>query len=99
MISWSQPELVFASEQAWEVNRIGGSTPPLRRKQGWLVFYHGVETTDARTKRVCYRMGAVLLDLDDPRHVLGRTRQFIMEPQAYYERFGLVMPDVISPPG
>ena len=63
------------------------------------MLYHGVQTKDASTRHVCYRMGAMLLDLDDPTRILARTDHAIMEPTAYYERFGAYIPDVIFPTG
>ena len=66
---------------------------------GWLVLYHGVENTNPATRRVVYRLGAMLLDLKDPTKVLARARNFIMEPEAYYEKFGLFIPNVIFPTG
>jgi len=97
--TWSEPKLVIHPEFAWEDNRIGGSTPPIRTEKGWLVFYHGVENQDMASRRVCYRMGAVLLDLHDPTRLIARPRSFLMEPQTYYERFGLFIPNVIFPTG
>ena len=41
----------------------------------------------------------MLLDLDDPRKVIARCPDFLMEPKAYYERFGLYIPNVIFPTG
>lgn len=97
--SWTEPEIVIAPKYPWEDNRIGGSTPPIRTERGWLVFYHGVENLHAPTRRVVYRMGAMLLDLEDPRRVIARCPQFIMEPEEYYEKHGLFIPNVIFPTG
>jgi predicted GH43/DUF377 family glycosyl hydrolase len=97
--TWSEPEVVIRPAFKWEDNRIGGSTPPLRTERGWLVMYHGVENTHPATRRVIYRLGAMMLDLKDPRKVLARARDFIMEPEAYYEKFGLFIPNVIFPTG
>jgi predicted GH43/DUF377 family glycosyl hydrolase len=97
--TWTDPALVAKAKYPWEDNRIGGSTPPIRTEAGWLVLYHGVQTLDARIKQVCYRLGALLLDLDDPTRVLARTPEPIMEPETYYERFGLYIPNVIFPTG
>ena len=36
-----------------------------------------------------YRVGAVLLDLNDPRKVIARTKDFIMEPDRDFELNGL----------
>jgi beta-1,2-mannobiose phosphorylase / 1,2-beta-oligomannan phosphorylase len=96
---WSEPELLIAPTQPWEGNRIGGSTPPIRTDQGWLVFYHGVEDVDPAIRRVCYRVGALLLDIKDPLRVFARTREPVMEPREYYERFGLFIPNVVFPTG
>jgi len=96
---WSEPELVARPLYKWEDGRIGGSTPPIRTQHGWLALYHGVENQYPPTRRVVYRLGALLLDLNDPRKVLARTRQFIMEPETYYEKFGLYIPNVIFPTG
>ncbi|MDX2187135.1 MAG: hypothetical protein SFV32_09395 [Opitutaceae bacterium] len=97
LLTWTAPELVVAPVHAWEGSRIGASTPPLRTDHGWLVLHHGVEVTDAASKHVVYRLGALLLDLEDPRKVLARTPHAIMEPETYYERFGAYIPDVIFP--
>ena len=84
-------------EYKWEDNRIGGSTVPIRTDAGWLLLYHGVETQDAAVRRVCYRLGAALLDLEDPRRVIARCPRFVMEPEEYYEKFGLYIPNAIFP--
>ena len=89
--SWIEPELVAGPEQAWEGAKIGGSAPPLRTEAGWLVSYHGVD------RNACYCTGFLLLDLEDPTRVLGRTRQPVLRPEAYYERVGLVIPNVVFP--
>lgn len=97
--TWTKPTLLARAEYDWEDNRIGGSTPPLKTEHGWLVLYHGVETENADLRRVCYRVGALLLDLNDPAKVIARTPHAIMEPQTYYERFGMYIPNVIFPTG
>ena len=95
--TWTAPEVVLRPQFFWENKRIGGSTPPIRTDEGWLIFYHGVETLDAARRRVCYRLGAFLADLDDPRRVIARCPHFLMEPEEYYERFGLYIPNTIFP--
>ena len=99
LVNWTKPELLIKPAFKWEDGRIGGSTPPLRTEKGWLVLYHGVESQHPPTCRMVYRLGAMLLDLGDPRKVIARTPRSIMEPEAYYEKFGLFIPDVIFPTG
>jgi predicted GH43/DUF377 family glycosyl hydrolase len=96
---FTEPELLIKPEYAWEGNRIGGAAPPIRTDEGWLVLYHGVEDQDQSIRRVVYRAGALLLDLDDPRRVIARTSRPILEPSTYYERFGLYIPNVVFPTG
>jgi beta-1,2-mannobiose phosphorylase / 1,2-beta-oligomannan phosphorylase len=95
--SWTAPELLARAELPWESNRIGGSCPPIRTEAGWLVFYHGVETTDPAVRAVTYRMGAMLLALDEPTRILARSAGPLFEPEAYYEKTGLYIPNVVFP--
>ena len=97
--TWSPLRMVLPPAFLWESNRLGGSTPPIRTAAGWLVFYHGVETTDAALRAVTYRMGAALCALDDPTRVLARCPDPLLEPEAYYERVGVYIPNVVFPTG
>jgi predicted GH43/DUF377 family glycosyl hydrolase len=76
----------------WDSQKIGIAGPPIKTKKGWLLFYHGVSSDST------YRVGAVLLDNMDPRIILGRTTDFIFEPQKKYEKEGQV-PKVVFPCG
>ena len=97
--TWSEPKLLAKACEPWEGGRIGGSTPPIRTPHGWLVLYHAVQTENAALRRVVYRVGAMLLDLVDPFRILARTREPILEPVYYYERFGCYIPNVVFPTG
>lgn len=99
LLRWTEPEPVIEPCLWWESNRIGGSTPPIRTEAGWLALYHGVENVDPALRRVCYRMGAMMLDLEDPRRVLARCPEPILQPEEYYEQFGLYIPNVVFPTG
>ena len=48
--------------------------PPMESDAGWLVLTHGVGPM--RT----YRIGAILLDLDNPKRILGQLRQQLLSP-------------------
>lgn len=82
LLTWNEPShlLMQGIEGGWE-EKIGGSTPPLKTDEGWLVLYHGVENGGTGY----YRVGAVLLDLEDPTKIIGRTKQPILEPEFDYE--------------
>lgn len=86
MLEWeNKPShlLIQGREGTWE-DKIGGSTPPLRTDRGWLVLYHGVENGGTGY----YRVGALLLDLENPLQVLARTPEPILEPEYDYETEG-----------
>jgi predicted GH43/DUF377 family glycosyl hydrolase len=92
LLTWREEHLLAQPAFDWECRKIGGSTPPLRTPHGWLTLYHGVDDD------IVYRVGAMLLDLDDPLKILARTPEPILEPEADYERVGLV-PNVVFPCG
>ncbi len=77
----AEEHLVANAKYDWEC-KIGGSCPPLRTAEGWLHIYHAV----GPDKR--YRLGALLLDLDQPHIVRHRTPEWIMQPEADYETQG-----------
>ena len=52
-------------------------------KEKFIMLYHAVD------KDGIYRVGAVLLDLNDPTKILARTKHFIMEPETSYEKSGI----------
>ena len=83
LMEWPKPQLLLKPQEEWEMAKMGGSTPPIETKDGWLVLYHGVSNVDSG-----YRVGAVLLDLNDPTKVIARTKDFIMEPEYDYETKG-----------
>lgn len=83
---------VLRSKYPWEERKVGVGPPPIRTDLGWLMLYHGVSSEKV------YRAGAVLLDLDEPQKVVARTSDPILEPEADFERTGVV-PDVVFPEG
>ena len=94
---WSAPERVLQPRRGawWDSARIGIGPPPLRTEQGWLVIYHGVKETPAGS---IYRVGLALVDLEEPTRVLGRASDWVLAPQAPYERQGDV-PNTVFPCG
>ncbi len=78
---------------SWDSAKVGISAPPIKTKHGWLLLYHGVSKTSST-----YRIGAVLLDINDPAIVLARTTDPIFEPEEPYEKNGIVN-NVVFPCG
>ncbi len=85
LLVWNEPSFMLMQgiTGGWE-EKIGGSTPPLRTDKGWLVLYHGVENGG----NGYYSVGAVLLDINDPTKIIGRTPKPIMWPECDYELEG-----------
>ncbi len=86
LLHWGDSEVVMTTRGGfWDADRIGASAPPIETEHGWLEIYHGVKNTSAGP---IYRMGAALLDLDNPAKVLCRSAVPILTPREYYERVG-----------
>ena len=64
---WDDGERILEPRYPWELVQIGNCGPPIELDEGWLLLTHGV---GAMRK---YSIGAVLLDMDDPSKVIGRT--------------------------
>ncbi len=92
MLACTNSKLLAKAEYEWENRKIGGNTPPIRTPHGWLTLYHAVGTDKH------YRLGAMLLDLNDPSRVTHRTRGWILQPEMDYEIEGYY-PGVCFPCG
>ncbi len=86
LVNWGDSEVVITPRGGyWDDFRVGASVTPIETEQGWLEIYHGVRMTSAGP---IYRIGVVLLDLDDPSKVIKRGDQPILSPREEYERIG-----------
>ena len=85
ILDWdeSRTRLLMMGEEPWEEKKIGASTPPILTQAGWLMLYHGVDMQGV------YRVGAALLDAENPDRVIARTRTPILEPEMDYEKSGI----------
>jgi predicted GH43/DUF377 family glycosyl hydrolase len=92
MLSWGNIQLLAKAEFEWENQKIGGNTPPIKTENGWLTIYHAVG------KEGHYRLGAILLDLEEPSHIRYRGRDWILQPEQTYELEGYY-PGVCFPCG
>ena len=78
---------------AWQSTKIGPGPVPIETEEGWLLIYHGVINT---CNGFVYRMGAALLDLEEPWKVIARSKAYVLAPYESYECVGDV-PNVIFP--
>lgn len=84
---WADVTELHRPSRSWELLQIGNCGSPLETPAGWLVITHGV----GPMRR--YVIGALLLDLDDPRRVIGQLREPLLMPEGM-EREGYV-PNVL----
>ncbi len=68
----------------WDSFLRGPGAPPIKTDKGWLVLYHAVQKHEPDR----YKVGALLLDLDDPRRVIARSQGPILSPDEWYENDG-----------
>ncbi|WP_434630745.1 glycosidase [Thermoanaerobacterium thermosaccharolyticum] len=74
----------------WESSRVGVAGPPIRTKDGWFLIYHAADEDNV------YRLGAALLDINDPSIVLARQKEPILEPELDWEKNGFISNVVFS---
>ncbi len=84
---WSDVVELHRPSRPWELLQIGNCGSPIETDAGWLVITHGV----GPMRR--YVLGALLLDLEDPRRVVGCLREPLLAPEGA-EREGYV-PNVV----
>jgi predicted GH43/DUF377 family glycosyl hydrolase len=85
----------------WECLKIGGGTPPILTRHGWLVVYHGVHKLPNQTgpaHKLCYSAGVLVLSHKNPSHIRYRSPEPVLTPDLPQERQGIV-DNVVFPTG
>jgi len=109
----TQNLLLEAGSYPHEKEKIGPGTQVIKTDRGWLLIYHTFGEIHSNLRKMYalpqkikkgYSICAALLDLDDPRKVLCRTRNPIYIPSAPYELGGdeqylVDVPNVVFPVG
>ena len=96
LVHWGRHRHVLAPVPwTWESTKVGAGPTPIETAEGWLLLYHGVLTS---CNGFVYSMGAALLDLDEPWKAVARGSEYLLAPEAPYERLGDV-PNVVFPCG
>jgi predicted GH43/DUF377 family glycosyl hydrolase len=81
---WGGWEPIRIEPQTWLREKWGGGPPPIKTERGWLLIIHGVWLAC----NYVYRIGVLLLDLEEPSQVIGQCPEFILTPTEPYERVG-----------
>ncbi len=93
---WGHHQVLLPTRPGWwDTHRVGLGPQPIETPHGWLLIYHGVRFTASGS---IYRVGAALLDKDNPQRVIRRCEEWLFGPKAFYENFGNV-PGVVFPTG
>ncbi|SFB48347.1 beta-1,4-mannooligosaccharide/beta-1,4-mannosyl-N-acetylglucosamine phosphorylase [Cohnella sp. OV330] len=104
---WGNSDLLLAVEQVPFANaKLGPAAPPIKTPKGWLTTFHAVDIDPSRGKngweptwKKRYTAGIMLLDLDDPKRVVGMYKEPLLAPDADYEKDGGFRNHVIFPGG
>lgn len=86
---------------AWEMLKIGGGTPPIMCRHGWLLLYHGVHEIPQLTPgkhKLCYSAGAMVLSAEHPNKLVYRSPDSVLAPSHPAELYGTV-DNVVFPTG
>ncbi len=67
------------SGRMWDSLKIGSGTQPIKTRYGWLMIYHGVD------RQMVYRLGVILVDLNNPELLIYRSPNSILQPEEDYE--------------
>ncbi len=87
LYNWEKSDVLMEPHFAWELVQLGNCGSPIKTEKGWLLLTHGVGVM--RT----YVISAILLDLHDPKQIIGRLDKPFIEADES-EREGYV-PNVV----
>ena len=87
LIYWGRHRPLLKPYNYWNITKVG-PTPPIKTEKGWLEIIHGVQIIPYHN--AIYSLGAIMLDLEDPSRVIGKTESFILTPEEPYELAGRV---------
>src|ERR1019366_1608678 len=85
----------------WERLKIGGGTPPILTRHGWLIVYHGVSEVGEPSNDVhplCYSAGVMVLSKEHPQVIRYRSAEPVLTPVLTQERHGAIA-NVVFPTG
>lgn len=65
----------------WDNWMRGAGAPPIKTNIGWLLLYHAMDRKDPNK----YKLGAMILDIDNPTKIIYRSPEPILYPEMFYE--------------
>ncbi len=85
----------------WEQLKIGGGTPPVLTRHGWLIVYHGVSERQKASngrRQLRYSAGVMMLSKEHPQVIRYRSTAPVLTPTLPQELSGTVA-HVVFPTG
>ena len=85
----------------WERLKIGGGTPPILTRHGWLIVYHGVSDlaeSNSEAHQLFYSAGVMVLSKNHPQVIQYRSTEPVLKPELLKERSGTIA-NVVFPTG
>jgi predicted GH43/DUF377 family glycosyl hydrolase len=86
LFTWGESDIVISPRPGfWDSHYVGCGGTPIAIPEGWLVIYYGIKETSAGP---ITRLGAMILEKENPCKVLERSDIPIISPRENYERIG-----------
>jgi predicted GH43/DUF377 family glycosyl hydrolase len=87
LVHWGEHRVVLEARSGgwWDSSNIGLAASPIETEKGWLILYHAIHESKSGS---LFRIGAALLDLEDPRMLIRRGREWLFGPEESYELTG-----------
>lgn len=85
----------------WETLKIGGGSPPVLTRHGWMIVYHGVSKisdTGKSERDLRYSAGVMVLSEEHPRVIRYRSAEPVLMPESAEELRGMIA-NVVFPTG
>jgi len=80
--NWHDSSIALSPMFEWEYYKIGTGAGPIWTPYGWLIIYHAAD------RKIVYRLGYAIVALEDPKKVLYRHPEPILEPEKEFETQG-----------
>lgn len=86
LLTWGESDVVISPRSGfWDSDLIGCAFTPIEIEEGWLLGYYGIKNTSSGP---ITRLGAAILDRENPCKVIARSNIPIISPRKDYERIG-----------
>lgn len=90
-----QNHIVMMPKFKHQNSHIGAGCPPIETEDGWLIIYHSAQYAP---KGYIYHACAALLDLNNPKKLIGRLKTPLFSPTEIWEKEGYVT-NIVFPTG